>query len=230
MPSTNKTTNLQLSQFGSADMPKWLQDYNSDMDAIDKKVASRTGIDATSENITQSTGTHYYLNRTVNGTISGDDATVIITNCTGTITVLGDTAKVYIVNSPLLQLSGKTVSNWRNIFIDGIAEFKLTSGLTIFPATVLPTPTIITGLQAGDYYEILIRATDDALIDATNVYTGYVDYVGRATPLILVWQVQTGNPGCIRGNTANGNLTITTKDNFNYGEINISPMRLWRKI
>lgn len=35
MASTNSTTNLQLSQFGADDTPKWLQDYNGDMAKID---------------------------------------------------------------------------------------------------------------------------------------------------------------------------------------------------
>lgn len=35
MSSTNKTTNLELSQFLGSDSPKWLTDYNSDMEKID---------------------------------------------------------------------------------------------------------------------------------------------------------------------------------------------------
>ena len=35
MASTNSTTNLQLSQFGADDTPKWRQDYNGDMAKID---------------------------------------------------------------------------------------------------------------------------------------------------------------------------------------------------
>jgi hypothetical protein len=44
MPSTNKTTNLQLSQFTQNDMPKWLQDYNGDMAKIDAAVAVKLSI------------------------------------------------------------------------------------------------------------------------------------------------------------------------------------------
>lgn len=35
MSSTNKTTNLELSQFLGSDSPKWLTDYNADMEKID---------------------------------------------------------------------------------------------------------------------------------------------------------------------------------------------------
>ena len=38
MSSTNKTPNLQLSQFSNSDTPKWLEDYNSDMQKIDMKL------------------------------------------------------------------------------------------------------------------------------------------------------------------------------------------------
>ena len=40
MSSTNKTSNLELSQFIGTDSPKWLTDYNSDMQKIDAGVAA----------------------------------------------------------------------------------------------------------------------------------------------------------------------------------------------
>lgn len=48
MSSTNKTSNLELSQFIGTDSPKWLTDYNSDMQNIDAGVARvQTQADAT---------------------------------------------------------------------------------------------------------------------------------------------------------------------------------------
>lgn len=48
MSSTNKTSNLELSQFIGTDSPKWLTDYNSDMQKIDAGVgAVQTQADAT---------------------------------------------------------------------------------------------------------------------------------------------------------------------------------------
>ena len=45
MASTNKTPNIQLSQFIGTDKPSWLSDYNSDMLKIDTAVAgSDTGV------------------------------------------------------------------------------------------------------------------------------------------------------------------------------------------
>lgn len=40
MGSTNKTTNLDLSQFVASDRPDWLTDYNSDMEKIDAWTAT----------------------------------------------------------------------------------------------------------------------------------------------------------------------------------------------
>lgn len=48
MGSTNKTTNLELSQFLGSDSPKWLTDYNADMQKIDSAVgAVQSQADAT---------------------------------------------------------------------------------------------------------------------------------------------------------------------------------------
>lgn len=46
MASTNKTTNYQLSQFQSSDIPAWLTDYNGDMQKIDAGIhAAKTQAD-----------------------------------------------------------------------------------------------------------------------------------------------------------------------------------------
>ena len=48
MSSTNKTSNLELSQFIGTDSPKWLTDYNSDMQKIDTGYGSvKSQADAT---------------------------------------------------------------------------------------------------------------------------------------------------------------------------------------
>lgn len=46
MASTNKTTNLQLSQYLAADKPTWLDDYNSDMKTIDAAVGRAAKVDS----------------------------------------------------------------------------------------------------------------------------------------------------------------------------------------
>ena len=53
MASTNKTANLELSQFVGTDKPAWLTDYNADMGKIDTAVAGNTANIATNtSNIT----------------------------------------------------------------------------------------------------------------------------------------------------------------------------------
>lgn len=73
MSSTNKTPNLQLSQFIGTDKPTWLGDINGDMVKIDTGVS--TAIE-TAENAEQSTSA---LQATVNGlntTVSGHTSSI----------------------------------------------------------------------------------------------------------------------------------------------------------
>lgn len=46
MGSTNKTQNLDLSQFVGVDKPSWLNDYNSDMQKIDQAYGNFTGVES----------------------------------------------------------------------------------------------------------------------------------------------------------------------------------------
>lgn len=61
MSSTNKTTNLELSQFLGTDKPAWLTDYNADMSKIDTAVhsaqASATGADGKADANSTAIGT-----------------------------------------------------------------------------------------------------------------------------------------------------------------------------
>lgn len=54
MASSNKTPNLDLSQFSATDKPSWLGDYNSDMSKIDTGIATNKasidGLDALTQN------------------------------------------------------------------------------------------------------------------------------------------------------------------------------------
>lgn len=52
MASTNKTTNYQLSQFQSSDIPAWLTDYNGDMQKIDAGIhAAKTQADGAANGV-----------------------------------------------------------------------------------------------------------------------------------------------------------------------------------
>ena len=66
MSSTNKTSNLELSQFIGTDSPKWLTDYNSDMQKIDAGVAGvQTQADATDLVVSGHTSSITTLNQSV---------------------------------------------------------------------------------------------------------------------------------------------------------------------
>lgn len=71
MASTNKTSNLQLSQFIATDTPTWLVDYNGDMEKIDagvgrveelaetastQAVGAASGLQTTNQNVTTLSG------------------------------------------------------------------------------------------------------------------------------------------------------------------------------
>jgi hypothetical protein len=120
----------------------------------------RTGIDSNVLGISASSDTHYYLGRTVSGTISGT-ATVVLTHCAGSITVLGNNAKVYIVNSPLLTLTtgSITINNYHNIFRDGLAVFEKAININ----KTFDTLTISTNIYA-----------DTALFPAANL-SSYIE-------------------------------------------------------
>lgn len=62
----------------------------------------------------------HYIGKEVSLDISS--GTHVLTNCSGTITVSGNSAKVYIYGSPNLTVTGVTNNNFYNVFRDGMAE------------------------------------------------------------------------------------------------------------
>ena len=92
MSSTNKTTNLELSQFIGSDSPKWLTDYNADMAKIDTGVGNvKAQADATDLTVS-SQGTAISNLQTA----SGDQATAITALQTD---VTGNTGSINTINS-----------------------------------------------------------------------------------------------------------------------------------
>lgn len=63
-----------------------------------------------------------YLDCAITATVSS--GTYYFYNCTGTVTVSGTSAKVYLTNCPSLTINGKTASNWMNIWANGTAQFR----------------------------------------------------------------------------------------------------------
>lgn len=69
------------------------------------------------ESVTSLIDGYTYYGRTINHTVSS--GTYYFYNCTGTLTVSGDSVKVYATNCPNLRINGKASNNWQNIWIDG---------------------------------------------------------------------------------------------------------------
>ena len=70
MSSTNKTTNLKLSQFVGGDTPKWLDDYNSDMQKVDSLSEE---VDSISTEVSTVSGKVDSLSEEVDSIISGGE-------------------------------------------------------------------------------------------------------------------------------------------------------------
>ena len=68
------------------------------------------------EGVTSLIDGYTYYGCKINHTISS--GTYYFYNCTGTLTVSGNSAKIYATNCPGL-IKGKTADNWQNIWIDG---------------------------------------------------------------------------------------------------------------
>lgn len=91
-----------------------------------------------------------YINCTISGSVGNEiDITLTFVNCTGTFLNNSNTIKIYVYSSPKLTVTGRGAENWRNIFIDGIAECtasntftkatnKTTKGATLATSGVVP--------------------------------------------------------------------------------------------
>lgn len=92
MASTNQTSNLELSQFIGSDSPKWLTDYNSDMEKIDAGYGSvKAQADATDLIVSGHTASITSLTDSV-----GDQATAIQNMRTD---VTANTGSINTINS-----------------------------------------------------------------------------------------------------------------------------------
>lgn len=81
----------------------------------------RMSINTASINISASSSTYYYLGQTVSGTISGM-ATIVLTNCAGTLDINGNNSAIYLNNCPQLEVTGITESNYINVVRDGFIK------------------------------------------------------------------------------------------------------------
>ena len=107
--------------------------------------------------------THYIGKEVSLGISSG---THVLTNCKGNVTIVGDSTKVYINNSPNLTVMGLTKNNFYNVFRDGMAErnyIKPGSGavaLTNTPKDIVTLCTNYNDTLPYDELYILVYVTE----------------------------------------------------------------------
>lgn len=116
MASTNKTTTLDLSQFGGTDKPDWLTDYNEDMGKIDAwATAAKSDINTANNNAdsakvsaqSASTAATTAVNTATQALTSADNANAKFTNTVSysvTISVSGWSGNVTIALNNALKL------------------------------------------------------------------------------------------------------------------------------
>lgn len=107
--------------------------------------------------------THYIGKEVSLGISSG---THVLTNCKGNVAIAGNSAKVYINNSPNLTATGLTNNNFYNVFRDGMAErnyIKPGSGavaLTNTPKDIVTLCTNYNDTLPYDELYILVYVTE----------------------------------------------------------------------
>lgn len=198
MGSTNKTSNYELSQFLGSDSPKWLTDYNADMQKIDAGIAAvKTQADATDLVVSGHTSTINNLDTEVS------DQTTAIQQIRGDVTGLQGTVNTItsLIGNGEPTTQDKTLIGAINELkedIDAIAPSgdikaedvsydNTTSGLNANTVQAA-IDELATGTPAGDAVEsqrgtIAAGSTSATLtFDATIGATTFVDwYVGDGT-------------------------------------------------
>lgn len=158
-----------------------------------------------------------YVQCSISGTVS-TDGNYYFVNCSGSITLSGTAAKIYVTDSPALTINGITADNWRNVFIDGIAEYAVSNSTTTInkdttTGTVIANFKIVsedyvfirytwTDLSALDYKSSILQRVDGSNI-ATYAMTGAYATLSKQTAVAVLMSDATGE-----------NITLTT-NSFN---------------
>ena len=180
-----------------------MQDNNKNVviaQTVSTPVAGKTYIQCTPSGTVSATGNYYFV------------------NCSGSITVSGTTAKVYVTDSPALTVNGITSDNWRNVFVDGIAEYAVSNSTSTIDkdtsiGTVIANFKIIsddyvfirytwTDLSALDYKSSILQRVDGSNI-STYAMTGVYATLSKQTAVSVLTSDATSE-----------NITLTT-NSFN---------------
>lgn len=158
-----------------------------------------------------------YIQCTLSGTVS-PAGNYYFVNCLGSITVSGTSAIIYITDSPALAVNGITADNWRNVFVDGIAEYAVSNSTSTIDkdtstGTVIANFKIIsddyvfirytwTDLSALDYKSSILQRVDGSNI-STYAMTGVYATLSKQTAVSVLTSDATSE-----------NITLTT-NSFN---------------
>ena len=160
MASTNKTTNLELSQYVSSDKPTYLVDYNSDMSKID-------------------TGVH-------TAQVTADTASTAATNAQTTAEGAQTTATTAITNAATAQTTADgAVSNIGTLAnLDTVNKANLVGAINEVNTSAVSSANILAGL-ADKVIETLgtnyIKFVDGLMLcwgDITSTNSQNADYYG----------------------------------------------------
>ena len=172
MASTNKTSNLQLSQFIATDTPTWLVDYNGDMEKIDAGVGRVEELAETAS--THATGVASGLQTTNQNvtTLSGQVANVQNQANTNTASVNGINQR--LGNTDISGVGDGTVTGAINALSSGgsgTGEIKRISKSYSIPAN---EAQVVVGNLNTDFAEakngIILGFITDSRISPTNAY------------------------------------------------------------
>ena len=152
MASTNKTSNLQLSQFIATDTPTWLVDYNGDMEKIDAGVGRVEELAETAK--TQAVGVASGLQTTNQNvaTLSGQVANVQNQANSTTASVNGINQR--LGNTDISGVGDGTVTGAINALSSAESGFSAPN-----PANVIKSETNVSGGTSASY-----TATNDSFL------------------------------------------------------------------
>ena len=136
-------------------------------------------------------GATHYIGKEVSLTLSS--GTTVLTNCSGTVAVSSNSAKVYINNSPDLTVSGVTLANWMNVVRDGQATYSPVVFNSVSDEVPIPNNnqmnTVCEVTQGYDNIEILMYIYGFGNLQQTfrgiptwgtvfpNPASGFIEYV-----------------------------------------------------
>lgn len=187
MASTDKTTNLELSQFVTGDKPAWLTDYNEDMRKIDAGFAENKGAGTKNAADIAQNATAIQANATeisnVKQTIAADEAELnkakqdIITNQANIET---NTSKIALHQATLTQVTADVATA---VSTSATASEEATEALTKADTAVTRTQDVT---DPNQYFQF--SSVDDSLAPGAynqNASYGFISRTNHYVPFAI---------------------------------------------